>query len=158
MNFQTGDKVMHSTYGLGYVQAIEERTVDNTTALYYMVKTADLTIWVHADENLKRLRYPSSEGKFREMLTLLSSEAEPLPDDRRQRNVKLLEQLNDGGVESVCKVLRDLTAYRHSHSLNDYDGALIRRAIKTLVGEWSVSLSVAPRVAEMELHQLLEQH
>ena len=46
MNFQTGDRVMHSTYGLGHVQAIEKRTVDDTTTLYYMVQTADLTIWV----------------------------------------------------------------------------------------------------------------
>jgi RNA polymerase-interacting CarD/CdnL/TRCF family regulator len=158
MNFQTGDRVMHSTYGLGHVQAIEERTVNDSTAMYYMIKTADLTLWVPADDKMKsRLRYPTSEAKFKEMLSLLTSSPEPLPDDRRQRNIKLLDLLNDGGVESLCKVIRDLTAFRRSHAWNDYDGGLMKRAIKTLVGEWSVSLSTNPREAEMELHRLLEQ-
>jgi RNA polymerase-interacting CarD/CdnL/TRCF family regulator len=156
MDFQTGDKVMHSTYGLGHVLGIEERTLNNNTALYYMVQVADLTIWVPADENLKnRLRFPTSEGGFRKLLSILSSPAEPLPDDRRQRNIQLQEMLKHGGVESLCRVIRDLTAYRRTHSWNDYDSALMKRAIKTLIGEWSVSLSIAPKDAEMELHRLL---
>jgi RNA polymerase-interacting CarD/CdnL/TRCF family regulator len=157
MNFQTGDRVMHSTYGLGHVQAIEKHTVDDTTTLYYMVQTADLTIWVPADENMKnRLRYPTSAARFSDMLTILSSPAGSLPDDRRQRYIQLLERLNDGGIESLCKMIRDLTAYRNSHSRNDYDNALMKRANKTLISEWSVSLSVTPGEAEMELHRLLE--
>jgi RNA polymerase-interacting CarD/CdnL/TRCF family regulator len=157
MNFQTGDRVMHSTYGLGYVRAIEKHTVDDTTTLYYMVQTADLTIWVPADKNMKnRLRYPTSAANFRKMLTILSGPAGPLPDDRRRRYIQLLEQLNEGGIESICKVIRDLTAYRHSHTRNDYDSALMKRANKTLIGEWSISLSVTPREAEMELNRLLE--
>jgi RNA polymerase-interacting CarD/CdnL/TRCF family regulator len=158
VNFQTGDMVMHSTYGLGCVQAIEERTVESTTTLYYMVQTADLTLWVPADEKIKsRLRYPTSASKFKEMLNILSSPAEPLPDDRRQRNVLLQELLNGGGIESLCKVIRDLTAFRHTHSWNDYDGGLMKRATKSLVSEWSVSLSVPLREAEMDLHRLLGQ-
>jgi len=157
MNFQTGDKVMHSTYGMGHVQAIEEHTVDNTTTLYYMVRTADLTIWVPADEKMKnRLRFPTSAARFRKVLDILSSPADPLPDDRRSRNTKLLEMLNDGGIEPLCKAIRDLTAFRHSRFWNDYDGALMKRANKTLIGEWSVSLSVSLRDAELGLHQLLD--
>ena len=60
------------------------------------------------------------------------------------------ELLNDGGIESLCKVIRDLTAYRRANSWNDYDSALMKRASKALIGEWSASLSVSPRDAEME--------
>jgi RNA polymerase-interacting CarD/CdnL/TRCF family regulator len=157
MDFPTGDMVMHSTYGLGHVQAIEKRTVDDTTTLYYVVQTANLTIWVAADENMKnRLRYPTSAARFRKMLTILSSPAGSLPDDRRQRYIQLLERLNDGGIEPLCRMIRDLTAYRNSHSRNDYDNDLMKRANKTLISEWSVSLSVTPMEAETELHRLLE--
>ena len=90
------------------------------------------------------------------MLSILSSPAGSLPDDRRQRYIQLLERLNDGGIEPLCKMIRDLTAYRHSHSRNDYDNDLMKRANKTLISEWSVSLSVTPREAELELHRLLE--
>ncbi len=156
MDFNTGDRVMHTTHGLGRVLGIEERTLNDNTAVYYMIQVADLTIWVPADENLKnRLRLPTSEVGLRKSLSILSSPAEKLPDDRRQRNLQLQEMLKDGRFESLCKVIRDLTAYRKTHAWNDYDSALMKRSISKLVGEWSVSLSVAPIDAERELHQLL---
>ena len=157
MNFQTGDRVMHATYGLGHVQAIEKHTVNETTGMYYMIQTADLTIWVPADGTMKnRLRYPTTATRFKKMLALLSSPAESLPGDRRQRYVLLLALLNDGGIEPLCKVIRDLTAHRRANSWNEYDNALMKRASKALIGEWSASLSITPREAEMEYHRLLE--
>jgi|PlaIllAssembly_1097288.scaffolds.fasta_scaffold303167_2 RNA polymerase-interacting CarD/CdnL/TRCF family regulator len=157
MDFQTGDRVMHATYGLGHVQAIEKHTVNETTGMYYMIQTADLTIWVPADGTMKnRLRYPTTATRFKKMLALLSSPAESLPGDRRQRYVLLLALLNDGGIEPLCKVIRDLTAHRRANSWNEYDNALMKRASKALIGEWSASLSITPREAEMEYHRLLE--
>jgi RNA polymerase-interacting CarD/CdnL/TRCF family regulator len=148
---------MHATYGLGHVQAIETHTVNDTTGLYYMIQTADLTIWVPADESMKnRLRPPTSPSRFKKMLALLSSPAEPLPGDRRQRYVLLLALLNDGGIESLCRVIRDLAAHRRANSWNEYDNALMKRASKALIGEWSASLSIPPREAELEFHRLLE--
>jgi len=156
MDFNTGDRVMHTTHGLGRVLGIEERTLNDNTAVYYMIQVADLTIWVPADENLKnRLRLPTSEVGLRKSLSILSSPAEKLPDDRRQRNLQLQEMLKDGRFESLCKVIRDLTAYRKNHAWNDYDSALMKRSINKLVGEWSASLSIAPNDAERELHHLL---
>lgn len=156
MEFQIGDRVVHCTHGLGQVLALEERAINDNTALYYMVQLADLTIWVPVDENLKsRLRLPTNEAEFRESLSILSTPAEQLPDDRRQRNFQLLEMLKEGEVESICRVIRDLTAYRHGRSWNEYDSALIKRAEKALIGEWSFILSVTPPQAEIELHRLL---
>jgi RNA polymerase-interacting CarD/CdnL/TRCF family regulator len=121
-----------------------------------MVQVGDLTIWVPADNNLKnRLRFPTSEAGFRKLLSIFSSPAEPLPDDRRERNIQLQDKLKNGGVESLCIIIRDLTAYRRHRSWNDYDSALMKRVTKMLIGEWSVSLNVAPKDAEMELHSLL---
>lgn len=156
MKFQSGEWVVHCTYGLGQVKSIEERTFGNNTLLYYMVQVEDLTIWVPADENLQnRLRYPTSEAGFRKLLTTLSAPAEKLPEDRRQRNLHLLEMLKDGGAESLCKVIRDLTAYRHDRSWSDHDNELMRRTQKALIGEWSYILSVTPHEAEVELNRSL---
>ena len=156
MEFQRGDTVVHCTHGLGQVSAIEERVLNNKSILYYMVEMPDLTIWVPADENLKsRLRFPTTEAGFRELLPILSSPAEPLPDDRRQRNLQLVEVLKDGEAESLCRVIRDLSAWRHSPSWSEYDSALIKRAEKSLIAEWSFILSVTPLQAEIELHRLL---
>lgn len=156
MGFQIGDWVMHRTHGLGQVLAIEERMNNNKTALYYMVQLKEFTIWVPADENLNsRLRYPVSAEELRRLLATLSDPAEKLLDDRRQRNLQLLEMLEDGSVESMCRVLRDLAAHRHHRTWSEYDSALMNRVKKTLIGEWSFSLSVNPLDAETELQRLL---
>lgn len=156
MDFQIGDRVVHCTYGLGQVLAIEERSFNNSPVLYYMIQAADLTIWVPADENLKkRLRLPTSENGFRKLFSILSAPAEGLPDDRRQRNLHLLEMLKDGGAESLCKVIRELAAYRRSRYWSEYDNTLMNRAQRALIGEWSFTLSITPREAEAELHRLL---
>jgi RNA polymerase-interacting CarD/CdnL/TRCF family regulator len=156
MGFQIGDWVVHCAHGLGQVLAIEERMNNNKTALYYMIKLADLTIWVPADENQNnRLRHPASEAEFRDLLSTLTGPADPLPDDRRQRNLQLLETLKDGSVESICRVLRNLSAHRHHRTWSEYDSALMNRVQKALIGEWSFILSVTPLDAEIELQRLL---
>lgn len=156
MEFQTGESVVHCTHGLGQVLAVEERTFFDKIAFYYMVQIKDLTIWVPADENLKnRLRRPTSETGFKELLSILSSRAEPLPTDRRLRATHLQERLEDGRAESMCKAIRDLAEYRKSHSWSESDASLMRRAQKALVGEWSYIYSITPLEAEDRLHRLL---
>jgi len=159
MDFQIGDRVVHCAYGLGQVLAIEERSYNNTKVVYYRISVADLTIWVPADDNLKnRLRPPTSAREFRKSLSILEGPAQPLPHDRRQRNLLLQETLKDGRVESLCRVIRDLGAHRTDRNWNEYDQALMKRVQKALIGEWSFILSITPLEVEVELRRLLSHH
>ncbi|MBI3161593.1 MAG: hypothetical protein IPG44_18090 [Anaerolineales bacterium] len=156
MDYQVGDWVVHCNHGLGRVLAIEERTNNDQTILYYKVQLTDLTIWVPADENQdKRLRLPTSKTEFDRLLSTLSGPAEQLLTDRRQRNLQLLEMLKDGTVESLCRVLRNLSAHRQHRSWSEYDSALLKRVQKALIGEWSFVSSITPLDAEVELQHLL---
>jgi len=156
MNFHEGDPVMHWTYGFGKVIRLEERALSGRNALYYAVQIGDLTVWVPADDMLgSRLRRPTPEAGFKKLLAILSSPGEPLPDDRQDRKTQLLELLKDGRAESLCRVIRDLSAYRQVRPLNENDQALMRRAQSALLGEWGFALSVTPAQAELELHRLL---
>jgi CarD family transcriptional regulator len=156
MNFQIGDWVMHCTHGLGQVVAIEQRTMNDNQVLYYTVKVADLTIWVPVDENIKhRLRLPTSPAGFRQLLSILSEPAVSLPTDTRQRNLQLHDLLKDGEAESRCMAIRDLAAYRHNRSWSEHDRELMKHIQKTLIGEWSFSLSITPDEAEQALHRSL---
>jgi RNA polymerase-interacting CarD/CdnL/TRCF family regulator len=156
MNFREGDPVMHWTYGFGEVLRLEERELAGKTTLYYAVQVRDLTVWVPADDNLKsRLRPPTPQARFKRLLAILSGPSEPLPDDRHERKLRLLELLNDGTTESLCQVVRDLVAYRGVRALNDNDQALLKRSQSALLGEWEFVLSVTPAQAEFEMHRLL---
>lgn len=159
MNFQPGDWVVHCTHGVGQVKNIEERSFGDRSIPYYMVQIGDLTIWVPADENLeKRLRLPAKQSDFRKLFDTLTSPPEDLPTDRRQRNQYLLDRLKDGTADSLCKVIRDLSAIRKLRTWGDYDRDLLRRTQRTLVGEWSFIFSIPPLDAEAELSKLLSKH
>lgn len=156
MVYVTGEWVVHFTHGLGQVLGIEERTMNNAQAMYYVVQAADLTIWVPMDNNIqRRLRSPSKAAEFREIISTLSEPAESLPDDYRQRNQQLQIRLKEGTAESWCKLLRDLTAYRHGRTWSDHDQALIKSVRKILLAEWSFSLSITPEQADIDLRRLL---
>jgi RNA polymerase-interacting CarD/CdnL/TRCF family regulator len=113
-------------------------------------------VWVPADERLeRRLRRPSSKAQLRKLRAVLSGPGEPLPDDRHERKTLLMELLQDGRAESLCRAIRSLSAYGQVHPLNDAEEALLKRAQGALLSEWGHALSVTPEQAEVQLRRLL---
>jgi RNA polymerase-interacting CarD/CdnL/TRCF family regulator len=156
MNFREGDSVMHTTYGLGKIIQLEERTLYGPAMMYYAVQIGDMTVWVPADDKLEtRLRPPTRNAEFKRLLEILSGPGEPLPEDRHLRKELLTEWLRDGRAESLCRVIRSLTTFRQVKSLNDNDQIMMRRAQHALIGEWGYSLSIPIAQAEHEMHHLL---
>ena len=156
MEFHEGDPVMHWTYGLGQIIRLEERELAGPKTLYYAVQVGDLMVWVPADGNVdSRLRVPTPQATFRQLLAILSSPGEPLSEDRHERRTHLLELLKESRAESLCRIIRDLYAFQKIKSLNDSDQTILKQARNTLLGEWGFVLSVTPAQAELEMHRLL---
>ena len=156
MNIQVGDTVMHWTYGLGQVIGMEERIISDRKALYYAVKVRDMTVWVPVDDQLEvRLRPPSTQKHLKNLFTILTGSGEPLPEDRQERKLMLVERLKDGQAESLCRLIRDLNAFQRVHSLNDNDQNLMKRSRNALLDEWGFVFSIPTVEAEQELHRML---
>jgi RNA polymerase-interacting CarD/CdnL/TRCF family regulator len=158
MNFHKGDTVMHWTYGIGQIVDLEERSLEGSKAIYYVVQVRDMTVWVPADNKVRsRLRSPTSKSHFQQLLAILASPSESLPPDRLERKTRLLELLEDGRPESLCRVIRDLSAYQKqlARPLNDNDQMILKQSRNTLLGEWGFVLSMTPAQAEHELYRLL---
>jgi CarD family transcriptional regulator len=156
MNFHEGDTVMHWTYGLGQIIRLEERDLSGLKTPYYAVQIRDMTVWVPSDGELEhRLRTPTSKSGFKELIAILSSPGEPLPDDRHERRTHLLALLRDGDAQSLCHIIRDLHTYRKIRSLNDSDQSILKQARNSLLGEWGFVLSMTPAQAEHELNHWL---
>jgi RNA polymerase-interacting CarD/CdnL/TRCF family regulator len=157
MKLHAGDPVMHWTYGFGQIVRLEEQVISGSKVLYYAVQVRDLTIWVPADSKLEsRLRTPTSQSKFKQLLVILSSPGKPLPDDRFDRKNHLLELLKDGSTEALCHAVRDLFTYQKTKSLNENDQMLLKQSQNILLGEWEFVLSVPHAQAEIEMYRLLE--
>ena len=156
MNFQVGDQVVHWNYGLGEIIQIVEKRLNGRTSQYYVVKVRDLTVFVPVSEaGDGRLRFPTPPGDFEDLFSILSSPAQPLPDDRQQRKIQLSNLLKDGKLDSLCRALRDLTFHCRTRKMNENDKTVLERAQNLLVSEWALSLSVTVAQASKHLNQLL---
>ena len=157
MTFHVGDPIMHWTFGLGNIIALEERAISDVKKLYYAVRIKDITVWVPVDGNVdNHLRPPMAALAFKKLLGILAKPGEPLPDDRQERKLHLLGQLRDGRAESLCRVISSLSSYQKVRALNGTDQNLMKRARNALLGEWTYVLAVSLSDAENELHRLLE--
>src|SRR5512135_2608536 len=122
MTFHVGDPIMHWTYGLGNILAVEERVMSEVKQMYYAVRLKDLTIWVPVDDNVdSHLRPPTAATDFTGLLAILAEPGESLPDDRQERKLHILDRLKDGRAESLCRVISSLSSYQKIRTLNETD-------------------------------------
>jgi CarD family transcriptional regulator len=157
MVFHIGDKVIHWTYGLGEIVDIEEKIIDGNPTNCYVVHALDTMIWIPINDLEQRsLRMPTSPEEFEGLFGILTSPGEKLQEDRVLRKNKLMAQLKDGKLASTCEVVRDLTYFKRSSKLSDLERALLERAIKSLIAEWSYSLGMSIGQAEEAMATLLE--
>jgi RNA polymerase-interacting CarD/CdnL/TRCF family regulator len=156
MRFHIGDKVIHCTFGLGQITQIEEKVINGNLERCYVVQLNDMTIWVPIDEpGQNSLRIPTPPDEFVKTLPILSSPSEKLLDDRLLRKKQLVDQLMDGQLASICRVVRDLSYYKRNSKLSDQEKSILDRAIKSLLTEWIFSLGASQHQAHQAMESML---
>lgn len=156
MSFQIGDTVIHWSYGLGEIVSIEEKIIQDRLTKCYVLRTSDLTIWIPiSDQPQQTLRTPTSPDEFTSLFEILSSPSEKLLEDRVQRKDQLMSQMKDGQLASICRVVRDLTHFKHSAKLNDQEKSILERAITSLLTEWTYSMGMPLNQAQQQMTSML---
>lgn len=157
MAFKIGDKVIHSTYGLGEVVNIKEMTIRDRLEKCYAIRTPELTVWVPIDDaDHLSLRSPASPKEFKSLVSILSSPGEALTEDRQLRKNQLMAEIKDGKLASICRVVRDMHVYQRTTKLNDQEKYILERAMKSLLTEWTYSLNVSMTQAMKSVDELLK--
>lgn len=157
MGFQIGDKVIHWNYGLGEIRQMDEKIIHDRQRDCYIVSCGDLMIWVPIDDAGQcSLRPPTPADEFNHLFDILKSPGEPLPEDRAERRLQLLDKLKEGSLATVCHLVRDLSGFGLDKKLNDQERSILQRAKNFLLAEWVFSLSVPLHQAQQEMGQLLE--
>jgi len=158
MVFDIGDKVIHCTFGLGEITRIEERFINGVQANCYVVRIDDMTVWVPVDDPDKNsLRIPTPPEEFLKTLPILTSQKESLLEDRVLRKKQLTDQLKDGQLASICRVVRDLYHYKRSSKLTDQEKSILERAQKSLLTEWIFSMGTTQHLAHQAMESMLEE-
>ena len=155
-DFQVGDKVIHYNYGLGEIVRMDDKFIHERQMKCYVVRIGDITIWVTADVPGKSsIRPPTPGVDFENLFAILRSPGEPLPVDRFERKINLVERMKDGQLASICCVIRDLVVYHRGNRFNEYDKFTLDRARKFLLTEWMYALAVSQGQANEKLSELL---
>ena len=156
MGFKIGEKVIHCAHGLGEIVNIEEKNIHGYLTRCYVVRTSDLTIWIPIDDLQQHsLRVPSSPEEFLKLSAILTNPCEMLLEDRTLRKDQLINQMNDGQLTSICRVVRDLTHFKRSARLNSQEKSILEKAMNSLLTEWTYSLGMPLNQAHQAMTNLL---
>jgi len=159
MSFQIGDTVIHCRYGLGEIIGYEEKLIQGSLRNCYVfsISTLNLLVWIPmSDAQEQTLRTPALPEEFERLSAILTGLGEVLPEDRMLRKTKLMDQIKDGQLASICTVIRDLTSYRRLKKLNEQESSILERAVNSLLTEWSYSKGIPLHQARQALAGLLE--
>jgi RNA polymerase-interacting CarD/CdnL/TRCF family regulator len=157
MDFQIGEKVIHCTFGLGEITNIEAKVINGSLEKCYVFQVDDMIIWIPMeDAGQNSLRVPTPPDEFIDTLPILSSPNESLLEDRVLRKKQLTDQLKDGKLASICRVVRDLSYYRRHAKLSDQERSILDRAVRSLLTEWTFTMHTTPLQAHQALDHMLD--
>jgi RNA polymerase-interacting CarD/CdnL/TRCF family regulator len=100
---------------------------------------------------------PTTTGKFIGLANILRSHNLPFPENRNERKSQIHNQLNDGAIESICGLIRDLSFCRKSNKLNETETSIYKNAVTKLLDEWQFAMSISQAQAMGELNSLLDE-
>jgi CarD family transcriptional regulator len=143
--FKVGDKVVHPAHGAGIIAAVEKKDVLDDFNRYYIIDLAaqdmKLMVPVRTAEEIGLRRVATKKGS-REILGIVSSEPEELPDDFKKRQAVIHERLREGSAESLATVVRDMAHRSHSKMYSPTEARLYEQARTMLGGELALALGM----------------
>jgi CarD family transcriptional regulator len=157
--YQIGNTIVHPVHGIGVITGVDEVKQAGQSRLCYVIAIHDrVTLWVPVDAAAQSgLRSLASATGFRAVSTILSSAAQPLDEQARERQIEINERFKEGTLEAICSIIRDLTVRSLSKKLNEHDAKMLKRARRLLLDEWVMVMDMVEKEAQSQLSALLHE-
>lgn len=159
MQFKVGDVVVHPVYGVGHITTIEEKQFSEIEAcVYYQVTFLKSKIWVPIEAQAAiGLRLVTAKGDLDEYRDLIKSRPVLFNTNLPKRHVELASRLKEGSFQTMCEVVRDLTALGWQKPLGATNKAILRKTQERLYQEWATAADISIVEATKEIDTLLLQ-
>lgn len=157
MPFEIGDRVVYPAIGIGRIVGLVMKSFFGAeTQLYYEVIGDRSTVWVQTDKASARgLRRLARQDELEHYRRIVGGRPVALNQDRRQRQFELRSQLQLGTLQSLCEMVRDLSARGWVKPLNESDSQALRKSRDAVCQEWAAAGGVSILQATSELAALL---
>ena len=158
MPFKVGDLVVHPVYGVGHITTIEKKQFSELEAyLYYQIAFPKSQIWVPIEAQAAiGLRLVTARGDLETYRDLIKSRPVLLNSDLPKRHVELASRLKEGSFQTMCEVVRDLTASGWQKPLGATAKAILRKTQEKLYQEWATAAGISIAEATQEIGALLQ--
>jgi CarD family transcriptional regulator len=158
MLYKIGDTIIHWTFGIGKIIAVEEKQLSGLMQQYYVIDIERFTLWVpFKEENNGSIRFLTESIQFKALFDILRRHGNRLPEQYDKRRSELKQRMLKSSLGDICHVIRDLTDRSRLHTLNQNDSSVLNSAKTQLLDEWVLSLEAERPDAVRELEILLQE-
>ena len=157
MEFQSGDNAVHPSYGVGNIMRLEERQLGGAQMQpYYVLAIGPATVWVPLQaDGSTTLRAVTAKQDLEHYRLVLKGRPAALERDHHKRRVEINERLKPGSFQSMCEVVRDLTALGWSRPIGEGDSSVLQKVRDNLRREWAAATGLSMPEAVLEVDALL---
>ena len=155
MLFKIGDKAVYPAYGVGVIEAIEEKDIMGQKQTYYIFRTldSDVTIMIpreNADKvGLRKVIGAKEVTNVYHVLGKKDIQFENQTWNRRFR--EYTEKINSGSLLEVAEVMRDLFILKAAKDLSFGERKMLDTAKSLLIKELAVAKNVGKEKVEEHL-------
>ena len=155
-NYQQGDWIVHSTYGVGEIQKIEEKKIHGKEVAVFRVKTNDSVYWLPvANADNSRIRRIADQKALMEVLDILISEPQNMGKDYRMRNVRIKKIFSSSSLLEKVELLRDLLGVRAEKFWSNTENDAVHMIFEQLASEYSISFDVSLEEARKRINAVI---
>ncbi len=155
--YAPGDWVVHRHHGIGQIESLETKFINEQENSYYKIVMFNSTLWLPVEKvNDDWLRPIATQAEMKKALDILKSPPQPMSDNQNSRKSQI------GKVESydlpviIAELLRDLWALKkEKKTLYKAEEDSLRHLTECFLAEWAVSLDVPVEGAKQRFEELL---
>lgn len=158
--FKIGDKAVYPAYGVGVIEAVEEKEIMGMKQTFYIFRTldSDVTIMIpkeNADKvGLRKVIGAREVPKIYKVLSKRDVRSENQTWNRRFR--EYTEKINSGSLLDVAEVMRDLFILKAAKDLSFGERKMLDTARNLLIKELAVAKNIGKEKVEEDIRSLLQ--
>ena len=155
MDYEIGDRIVYPRRGAGTVTDVTVMELVDGYSQYYVIELPGDKLTVHVPSEMVDelgVRPVVPKGRIEKVLDILSGQPTVLPDDYKERQAGVREQLATGQALPIAEAIRDLCGHERRKHLTKVDRDLLTEGREFLAGE----LALVMDQEVLDVHQLID--
>ena len=158
--FKIGDKAVYPAYGVGVIEAIDEKEIMGSKQTFFIFRTldSDVTIMIPRENaekvGLRKVIGSKEVPGIYQVLGKKDVQFENQTWNRRFR--EYTEKINSGSLTEVAEVMRDLFILKAAKDLSFGERKMLDTARNLLVKELAVAKNIGKEKVEEDLRGILQ--